>query len=189
MLQDDLTMDYYTTLIKFRFGSLASIPDTYITHVYRLTEEEESAPSGPPRTKNELLFDNSLIYDPDSIEMENSEFHVGQPNGDSCEIGSSSKQRMAANSVAVDDLNQIGTIMYDGTSYCRSGLVNVLLSLFLSSFFNPFMMSILEEFSTFLTLIGFVCDRCRMDEENTIVVQAIYTQSPLNEGSCRSIVY
>jgi hypothetical protein len=26
-----------------------------------------------------------------------------------------------------------------------------------------------------------------MDEENTIVVQAIYTQSPLNEGKFRSI--
>ena len=84
-------------------------------HVCRLTEEEESAPSGPPRTKNELLFDNSLIYDPDSTEIENIELHSGQSNDDSCQIGSSSKQRIAANSVSINDLNQIGTIMYDAT--------------------------------------------------------------------------
>ena len=41
----------------------------------RLTEEEDSIPSGPPRTKNELLFDDSLIYDPDSAVVQNSDHY------------------------------------------------------------------------------------------------------------------
>ena len=30
------------------------------------TEEEDGGQNGPPRTKNELAFDNSHIYDPDA---------------------------------------------------------------------------------------------------------------------------
>ena len=31
--------------------------------------------------------------------------------------------------------------------------------------------------------------RCRMDEENTLVVQAAYTQSPLNEGNLSAVFF
>jgi hypothetical protein len=41
---------------------------------------------------------------------------------------------------------------------------------------------ILIIFGTMLT------SRCRMDEENTLVVQAAYTQSPLNEGNLSEVL-
>ena len=86
----------------------------YALNNYRLTEEEDSVPTGPPRTKNEIAFDNSHIYDPDAME-------TGCFNND-CD-GTSAPldfDREKVNiSIVSDELNEIGTIMYvvkNGTS-------------------------------------------------------------------------
>lgn len=74
---------------------------------YRLTEEEDSIPTGPPRTKNELAFDNSHIYDPDAIE---SGSFNNDSDGTNAPLGF---DRDKVNiSVVTDELNEIGTIMY-----------------------------------------------------------------------------
>jgi hypothetical protein len=72
----------------------------------RLTEEEDSIPTGPPRTKNELLFDDSLIYDPDSVVIQNID-HDG--------VEANSSPIISANtgptSFAAEELTLIGTVM------------------------------------------------------------------------------
>lgn len=163
---------------------LFGVPDTLTLNARRLTEEEESAPSGPPRTKNELLFDNSLIYDPDSNEIEDVELRCGEPIENSCMVESSTRQRTTANSVALDDLNQIGTIMYDTAFRCWSGAASALCccSLIPSQIHFNVYPSRVRDVKCLRNLLRISFDRCRMDEENTIVVQAMYTQSPLNEG-------
>ena len=72
----------------------------------RLTEEEDSIPSGPPRTKNEILFDDSLIYDPDSAVIQNGK-HEGM---EACDNPILSANTGSA-AFSAEELTLIGNIM------------------------------------------------------------------------------
>ena len=106
------------------------------------TEEEDGGQNGPPRTKNELAFDNSHIYDPDaeqSLSLAKSESeHLAESECDKessivdenmnySAIGTKDAENIAGNMSAgnipdrnsnsnslavVDELSGIGSIMY-----------------------------------------------------------------------------
>ena len=101
------------------------------------TEEEDGGQNGPPRTKNELAFDNSHIYDPDaeqslslakseserlaesecdkesSIVDENMNYSAIGTNDAENSAGNIADRNSNSNSLAVvDELSGIGSIMY-----------------------------------------------------------------------------
>ena len=101
------------------------------------TEEEDGGQNGPPRTKNELAFDNSHIYDPDaeqSLSLAKSESErlaesecdkessIIDENMNYSAIGTENiPGNMSAGNIAdrnsnslavVDELSGIGSIMY-----------------------------------------------------------------------------
>ena len=103
------------------------------------TEEEDGGQNGPPRTKNELAFDNSHIYDPDAeqslslaqseserlVESEcDKESSIVDENMNYSAIGTKDAENIPGNSAGniadrnsnslavVDELSGIGSIMY-----------------------------------------------------------------------------
>lgn len=87
---------------------LRNVPPLLIS---RLTEEEDSAPTGPPRTKNELAFDDSLIYDPDAEGAHRVDLDAGSRVTENTNAAGLGFEADAIRSAVADELSDVGTIM------------------------------------------------------------------------------